>query len=58
MTKSHLDTLTTEERNDWILSDPEGFEMWYSRMLVVDTQNILRAKKVPRHRFNKDAYEP
>jgi hypothetical protein len=58
MGKSHLDTLTTEERMEWQSRDADEYEKWFSRMLDVDVQNILRAKKTPRHRYNQDPYKP
>lgn len=53
-----LDALTTDERIAWIERDQEEFEQWHSRMVEVDLQSILKKKKTPRHRFNKDPYKP
>lgn len=55
---SHLDTLTTDERMAWRERDADEYEQWFHRMLDVDVQNILKAKKTPRHRLTNDPYKP
>lgn len=54
----YINFLTFDEVDRWTTKDPDGFQNWCRRMIILDHKEMATGKKYPRHRFNTDPSKP
>lgn len=54
----YINALTFSECGRWVDRDPEDFQNWTRRMMVVDVTELKTGRRIPRHRYNSDPTKP